>query len=55
MYLELSEILLSALLIFVFKTVAVTKPLVSGIFYQHLKFFSLNFVYLCCFDLCELK
>ena len=48
-------ILLSTSLIFVLGTVAVTKPLASGIFYQHLQFFSLNFVYLCPIDLCELK
>ena len=48
-----SGILFSTSLIFVFKTVAVLKPLVSGIFYQHLQFFSLNFVYLYCIDLCD--
>ena len=37
------------------KTAVVTKPLTSGMFYQYLQVFSLNFVYLCCIDLCELK
>ena len=45
----------STSLIFVFKTVVVTKPLVSGIFLSTSPIFSLNFVYLCCIDLCELK
>ena len=51
-----SGILFPTSLIFAFKTVVVTKPLalVFGIFYQHLQFFSLNFVYLPCIDLCEL-
>ena len=44
-------ILFSTSLIFVFKTVVVTKPLAPGIFYQPLLFY-LNFVYLCCIDLC---
>ena len=35
-------------LTFVFTTVLVIKPLASGIIYQHLQFFSLNFDYLCC-------
>ena len=51
-----SGILFSTSLNFVFKTVVMTTPLVSGIFfYQPLQFFSLNFVYLCCINLCELK
>ena len=40
---------------FCIKTVEVTKPLVSGIFYQYLLFLSLNLVCLCCIDLSELK
>ena len=39
-------ILFSTSLIFVLRIVVVTKPLVSAIFYQHLQFFSLDFVYL---------
>ena len=38
-YLELLGILFSTWLNFAFKTVEVTNPLVSGIFYQHYKFF----------------
>ena len=51
-----SGILFPTSVIFAFKTVLVTKPfaLVFGIFYQHFQFFSLNFVYLRCIDLCEL-
>ena len=49
------NILFSTSLILLFKTVVVTKPPVSDIFFQHLQFFSLNFVYLYCIDLCELK
>ena len=50
-----SGIVFSTSLIFVFKTVVVTKPLVSGIFLSTFQFFSLNFVYLCCIDLCKSK
>ena len=50
-----SGILFSTSLISVLRAAAVTKQLKSGIFYQHLQFFSPNFVYLCCIDLCELK
>ena len=50
-----SGILFSTSVIFVFRIGVVNKPFVSGIFYQHPKLLSLNFVYLCCTDLCELK
>ena len=36
---DIFRILFSASLNFVLRTVVVTKPLVSGIFYQHLQFF----------------
>ena len=55
MYLELSGILFSTSLIFVFKTAVVTKPLKSGILLSTSPIFSLNFVYVCCIDLCELR
>ena len=48
-------ILFSTSLIFVLKTVAVTKPLPSGISSSTSPIFSLNFVFLCCIDLFELK
>ena len=40
---------------FVLRTAVVTKPLIFGIFYQHLQFFYLNFVDLCFIDLCGLE
>ena len=55
LFLELSGILFSTLLMFAFKTVGVTKSLVSGIFLSTSPFSFLNFVYLCCIYLCELK
>ena len=48
-------ILCSTPLIFVFKAVVVTKPLVSSIFLSTFPFFSLNFVHLFCIDFCKLK
>ena len=50
-----SDILFSVSPIFVLRTAVVTKPITPGIFYQHLHFFSPNFVYLSCIDSCELK
>ena len=50
-----SGIPLSTSLIFVLKTILNTKPLVSGIFLSKSSFSSLNFVYLYCIDLWELK
>ena len=47
-------ILLSNSLIFVLILIFVNH-LYPVFFYQHLQFFSLHFVYLCCFDLCQLK
>ena len=43
-----SGILFSSFPIFVSKTVVVTKRLMAGIFYQHLRDFSQSFVYLRC-------
>ena len=49
-----SKTLFSTTPTFVFKTAVAAKPLVSGIFDQHLDFF-LNSLYLCCIDLCKLR
>ena len=48
-------ILFSTSPIFTFKTFVVTKSLVSGIFLSTSPNFFLNFVYMCCIDLCALK
>ena len=55
MYLELSGIFPSTSLILVFKIVAVTKPLASGIFISTSPSFFSKLFYLCCIGLCELK
>ena len=49
-----SGILFSIFLNFVFKTAGVTKPFVSEILLPTSSIFFVNFVHLCCIDLCEL-
>ena len=54
-YLELSIIWYSTLLILHSKQLQSLNHLYLVVLHQHLQFISLSFVYLCCTDLCKLK